>query len=76
MISGSIDDEAPLLPRDQQSLHRTPARRRRRDTGVVFQRGRANFDAAGHVVGLDINHASRYLDLTKLETVSLPLDAA
>ncbi len=36
----------------------------------------ADFDADGHVVGLDIDHASKHLDLTKLETVGLPLDAA
>ena len=28
--------------------------------------------AEGRVVGLDIDHASTHLDLTKLETVSLP----
>jgi uncharacterized protein YuzE len=32
----------------------------------------ADIDAAGRVVGLDIEHASTQLDLTKLETVSLP----
>ena len=32
----------------------------------------ADLDADGHVVGLDIDHASKQLDLTKLETVSLP----
>ena len=32
----------------------------------------ADIDASGRVVGLDIEHASKQLDLTKLETVSLP----
>ena len=32
----------------------------------------ADLDASGRVVGLDIEHASTQLDLTKLETVSLP----
>jgi uncharacterized protein YuzE len=32
----------------------------------------ADLDAAGRVIGLDIEHASTQLDLTKLETVSLP----
>jgi len=32
----------------------------------------ADFDAAGNVVGLDIDHASRKLDLSKVETVALP----
>ncbi len=36
----------------------------------------ADFDAAGHVVGLDIDQASKHLDLSTLETVGLPLDAA
>lgn len=32
----------------------------------------ADLDADGRVVGLDIDRASKQLDLTKLETVSLP----
>lgn len=32
----------------------------------------ADLDAEGRVVGLDIEHASTQLDLSKLETVSLP----
>lgn len=31
-----------------------------------------DLDAAGNVVGLDINHASRKLDLSKVETIALP----
>ena len=31
-----------------------------------------DFDAKGDVVGLDIDHASRKLDLTKIETIALP----
>jgi len=33
----------------------------------------ADFDSTGVVVGLDIDHASRHLNLTSLETVSLPV---
>ena len=33
-----------------------------------------DFDAAGDVVGIDIEHASRKLDLRHIETVALPLD--
>jgi uncharacterized protein YuzE len=33
----------------------------------------ADLDASGAVVGLDIDHASRTLDLTSLETVALPV---
>lgn len=32
-----------------------------------------DLDAAGEVVGFDIDHASRRLDLSTLETVALPL---
>ncbi len=31
-----------------------------------------DLDAKGDVVGFDIEHASRKLDLTKIETISLP----
>ena len=32
----------------------------------------ADLDAEGNVVGLDIDHASSRLDLSKVETVALP----
>ena len=32
-----------------------------------------DLNASGEVVGFDIDHASRHLDLTTLETVALPL---
>jgi uncharacterized protein YuzE len=31
-----------------------------------------DFDAAGNVIGLDIDHASSKLDLSKIETIALP----
>lgn len=31
-----------------------------------------DFDANGNVVGFDIDHASRKLDLSKIETIALP----
>jgi len=31
-----------------------------------------DFDSQGDVVGLDIDHASRKLDLSKVETIALP----
>ena len=31
-----------------------------------------DFDANGDVVGFDIDHASRKLDLSKVETIALP----
>jgi uncharacterized protein YuzE len=35
-----------------------------------------DFDANGDVVGLDIDHASKKLDLSKVETIALPLATA
>ncbi|HEY3848117.1 MAG TPA: DUF2283 domain-containing protein [Acetobacteraceae bacterium] len=35
-----------------------------------------DLDAAGDVVGFDIDHASRKLDLTSLETTALPIHTA
>lgn len=32
----------------------------------------ADLDANGNVVGFDIDHASRKLDLSKIETIALP----
>ena len=34
-----------------------------------------DLDAKGEVVGFDIDHASRKLDLTSLETIALPVHA-
>ena len=35
-----------------------------------------DFDAKGDVVGLDIDHASLKLDLSKIETIALPVATA
>ena len=35
--------------------------------GVVL-----DFDAGGHLVGIDIDHASRIVDLSRLESEALP----
>ena len=32
-----------------------------------------DFDSEGDVIGLDIDHASRKLDLSRVETIALPL---
>ena len=32
-----------------------------------------DFDAKGNIVGIDIDHASKIIDLSRLETNSLPL---
>ena len=39
--------------------------------GVVL-----DFDEAGHLCGIDIDRASQNLDLSRLETVSLPIGVA
>ena len=33
----------------------------------------ADFDAEGHLVGLDIDHASQIVDLSRLEAEALPI---
>ncbi len=32
-----------------------------------------DFDDAGHLCGIDVDHASKNLDLSSLETVALPI---
>ena len=34
-----------------------------------------DFDAEGHLVGIDLDHASQYVNLSSLEAKSLPLQA-
>ena len=44
-------------------------------TQAVSDSVNIDFDASGAVVGIDIDHASKQLDLTTLETSALPLQA-
>jgi uncharacterized protein YuzE len=46
------------------------------ETREVSRGLNVDLDAKGEVVGFDIDHASRKLDLSKVETVALPLTAA
>ncbi len=46
------------------------------DTREVASGLNVDLDANGDVVGFDIDHASRKLDLTSLETIALPLRTA
>ena len=39
--------------------------------GVVL-----DFDAEGHLCGIDVDHASQNLDLSRLEAISLPIGTA
>ncbi len=36
--------------------------------GVVL-----DFDAEGHVIGIDLDHASKFVNLSRLEAISLPI---
>ena len=71
----SEQDEASLLPRDRFALHRLNSR-----PGVdaieVADGFVVDLDATGKVVGIDIEHASKLLDLGTLEAEGLPLPAA
>jgi uncharacterized protein YuzE len=42
------------------------------DTREIVEGLVVDLDANGDVVGLDIDHASRKLDLSKVETIALP----
>jgi len=46
------------------------------ETREIVQGLVADIDAEGNVVGLDIDHASRKLDLSKVETIALPSASA
>ena len=42
------------------------------ETREIVEGLAVDFDADGNVVGFDIEHASRKLDLSKVETIALP----
>jgi uncharacterized protein YuzE len=42
------------------------------ETREIVEGLNVDFNAKGEVVGFDIDHASRKLDLSKVETVALP----
>lgn len=43
------------------------------ETRAISDSVNVDFDAEGGIVGIDIDHASKRLDLTSLETSELPL---
>jgi uncharacterized protein YuzE len=45
------------------------------ETREIVEGLNVDLDAKGDVVGFDIDHASRRLDLSTLETVALPLSS-
>lgn len=42
------------------------------DTRIISDDMRADFDANGNLIGLDIDNASKHVDLAKLEAEGLP----
>lgn len=48
--------------------HRTSVRSEEVSKGVIL-----DFDSEGRLVGIDIDHASNILDLSRLEVKSLPI---
>jgi uncharacterized protein YuzE len=42
------------------------------DTRILSEDMRADFDKGGNLIGLDIDNASKHVDLAKLETEGLP----
>jgi uncharacterized protein YuzE len=47
---------------------KTSVESREVSTGVVL-----DYDVAGHLCGIDVDHASENLDLSRLEAVALPI---
>ena len=43
------------------------------ETREIIEGFNADFDQTGNLVGLDIDHASQKFDLSKVETVALPV---
>jgi uncharacterized protein YuzE len=73
-IGGVSSGSPALLSRDRQSLHRicgSPCA----ETREIADGLNVDFDADGGIVGLDIDGASKKLDLTTIETVALPIKA-
>lgn len=50
--------------------HKTSVDSKEVASGVVL-----DFDEEGNLVGIDIDHASKILDLSKLETESIPISS-
>ena len=73
-IGGSerTNHEAWLLPRNLQPLRRVQADSGQKTREIVSGLN-VDLDTADDVVGFDIDHASKLLDLSTLEAESLPL---
>ncbi|MBI4125162.1 MAG: DUF2283 domain-containing protein [Deltaproteobacteria bacterium] len=62
--------------RDTDSLYIELSPKKSVETREIAQGLLVDFDKSGNVVGIDIDHAKSKLDLTRLETVSLPITAS
>lgn len=62
--------------RETDSLYIDLNRRPSVDSREIEEGLVLDFDANGRVVGIDIQHTSQLLDLTTIETESLPLPTA
>ena len=71
-ISGRTRREAPLLP-ETDSLYIELKAIPGAETREIAAGLNVDLDAAGDVVGFDIDGASHRLDLTTLETIALPI---
>lgn len=59
---------------DTDSLYIDLSDRESADSNEVAPGVVLDFDAEGILTGIDIDHASRIVDLTKLEAISMPLN--
>lgn len=60
---------------ETDSLYIDLAERPGSDSREVAARVVADFDEEGHLVGIDIDHASRLTDLSRVDMEDLPLPA-
>ena len=60
---------------ETDSLYIDLSERPSADTREVAPGVLLDFDAEGHLVGIDIDHASKLVELSRLEAESLPLSS-
>ena len=60
---------------ETDSLYIDLAERESKDSREVAPGVVLDFDAEGRIVGIDIDHASRIVNLTRLEAESLPVSS-
>lgn len=60
---------------DTDSLYIDLSEKTSVDSREVSQGVVLDFDDTGHLCGIDIDHASQHMDLSRLEAISLPVAA-